>query len=205
MVPLMDSENRQAALLFLLLFSFPRFFSSFSPPFLLLTKSNQANKSRFRWSMPANRFPVYVQTRTLEKWTFSITRSTKHCQVDPVESIITLFPSRWNESERVERRRAKGSTIAEVAQAGSRSFSPRGLFVSSPFPFAEAEQIVSFRTKKRNVLSWQASLVDINSSHGRSGASWWFHQARLRRIIILCNRAAKSNCSGQDTPGNICP
>lgn len=34
-----------------------------------------------------------------------------------------------------------------------------------------AEQIASFRTKKRNVLSWQASLVDINSSHGRSGAS----------------------------------
>jgi hypothetical protein len=24
-------------------------------------------------------------------------------------------------------------------------------------------------------------------------------------IIILCNRAAKSNCPRQDTPGNICP
>lgn len=59
--------------------------------------------------------------------------------------------------------------IAEVAAGPSRreTFS---LSLSLP-SIRPAEQIASFRTKKRNVLSWQASLVDINSSHGRSGAS----------------------------------
>lgn len=58
--------------------------------------------------------------------------------------------------------------IAEVAAAGPSHREASRLF---PLPSVEAEQIASFRTKKRNVLSWQASLVDINSSHGRSGAS----------------------------------
>ena len=61
--------------------------------------------------------------------------------------------------------------IAEVAAGPSRreTFS---LSLSLSLPsIRPAEQIASFRTKKRNVLSWQASLVDINSSHGRSGAS----------------------------------
>lgn len=147
MVPLMDSENRQTALLYL-----PSLFSTLFS-LLLLSKSNQMRINRQPIEFfPRTCKPVHLRNKVCRQ--VGASNAAINYNEPSVKRIVT-------NPQRLER---KDPRIAEVAQAAgpSPSLSTRG---------ARANCLIPQGEMKRNVLSWQASLVDINSSHGRSGAS----------------------------------